>query len=216
MIDFHAEVTCLALKLCILTLLVFDLLLKLPLLSGICLQPVGRVLLQLPDLVFKSLFVILILLLVLALDDLLGLLGYTVKLDVKGTGSVIIDFKSLALNNVLDLLQFSLVSQDLLHFLDLLLSLLVNVVVLVLHNMLINQDSILVVSGNWKLRHFDLTLLHERHRFEVELEFLLTISGLLVAHVGVFELLDERLLLTFKVVDKVTKVAKTLRVLLLK
>jgi len=216
LIDFHAEVTCLALKLCILTLLVFDLLLKLPLLSGICLQPVGRVLLQLPDLVFKSLFVILILLLVLALDDLLGLLGYTVKLDVKGTGSVIIDFKSLALNNVLDLLQFSLVSQDLLHFLDLLLSLLVNVVVLVLHNMLINQDSILVVSGNWKLRHFDLTLLHERHRFEVELEFLLTISGLLVAHVGVFELLDERLLLTFKVVDKVTKVAKTLRVLLLK
>lgn len=216
MIDFHAEVTCLALKLCILTLLVFDLLLKLPLLSGICLQPVGRVLLQLPDLVFKSLFVILILLLVLALDDLLGLLGYTVKLDVKGTGSVIIDFKSLALNNVLDLLQFSLVSQDLLHFLDLLLSLLVNVVVLVLHNMLINQDSILVVCGNWKLRHFDLTLLHERHRFEVELEFLLTISGLLVAHVGVFELLDERLLLTFKVVDKVTKVAKTLRVLLLK
>ena len=215
LVDFHAQVTSLALQLSILTLLVFDLLKKFLLLGSVCLQPVGGVLLQLPDLVLEALLVVLILLLVLTLDDLLRLLGDAVELDVKGACGVIFDLQGLSLYDVLNLLQLGLVGKDLLHLLNLLLALLVDVVVLLIDDRLINKDGVLVVSGDRKLRNLNLTLLEEDDGLEVELEFLLAIASLLVPHLSVLEFLHKRLLLALKVVDEVTEVAKTILVLLL-
>lgn len=109
LVNLHAQVASLAFKLGVLALLVLNLLEELLLLSSVGLQPVRRILLQLFNLFLESLFIVLILLLVLALDDLLGLLGDAVKLDVKGTGSVVINLEGLPLDDVFDLLQLRLV-----------------------------------------------------------------------------------------------------------
>lgn len=79
---FVAQVTSLAFQLVILAFLIFDLLSQLVLLGVESLQAIGRILLKLPNLIVKALLVVLVLLLVLALNDLLGLLGYSVELHI--------------------------------------------------------------------------------------------------------------------------------------
>jgi len=91
LINFHAQITSLALKLRVLTLLVLDLLVKLPRLRGVGLETILRVLVKLLDLALKALLVLLILLLVLTLDNLLGLLRDAVELDVECTLLEVLD-----------------------------------------------------------------------------------------------------------------------------
>lgn len=58
-------------------------------------------------------------------------------------------------------------------------------------------------------------MLHENNSLEVELEFLVAVSGLLESHLSVLELLNELLLLILKVVDEVAEMTQTILVLLL-
>lgn len=61
--------------------------------------------------------------------------------------------------------------------------------------------------------HFDLTLLHVDDDFKVEFQLLLTVYRLLKAHLGVLKFLDNLLLLTLEMQDKVSQVAKTFLIL---
>jgi len=107
---------------------------KLLLLGGKSLQAVGRVLLKLTDLIIKTLLIVLILLLVLALNDLLSLFGDSVELHVECTLLVVLNLQVQALYLIFDLLQLRVVLQDRLHLSNFLVSLLHNVVVLGIYN----------------------------------------------------------------------------------
>merc|ERR1719242_404509 len=126
--------------------------------------------------VLKALLVLLVLLLVLSLDDLLGLLGDSVELNVEGTLLVVLDGEEQSLDLVLDLSKLCVVLQDLLHIVYLGVTLVLDAVVLGVDDADIDKDGILVVSGNWKLRHFDLSLLQVDDHLEVKLELLLAVD----------------------------------------
>ena len=153
---------------------------------------------------FEALLVLFVLLLVLALDDLLGLLGHTVELDIKGSLLVVFNHEGQSLNFVLDLLQLGVMLQDLFHVVDLGVTLVHDTIILGVDHADIDEDGILVVGGDRQLWDFDLTLLHVGDDLEVELQLFLTINRLLEAHLGVLEFLDDVLLLTFKEHDEVT------------
>jgi hypothetical protein len=140
------------------------------------------VLLKLLDLVFKPLLVLFVLLHMLALNDLLSLLSYSVELDILGTLFEVLYFKIKALLLVLDLLQVHLEVADLVHKLDLELTLSVDFLVLVVNQITRNEDGILVVSGNRKLRNFDLALLKVADHLEVVADLVNSIQSLVLCN----------------------------------
>ena len=154
LVDFHAQISSLALQLRFFTLLVLYLHQQLSLLVRVSLEPIGRILARveisscLPDLVLKSLLISLILLLVLALDDLLSLLGHAVELHIQRALLLVLDLERLALHNVLDLLQFGLVGQNLLHLLNLAATLSIDVRVLLVNGRLVDENRILVIESH--------------------------------------------------------------------
>jgi len=131
------------------------------------------------DLVFKSLLVVLILLLVLTTDDLLSLLRNSVELDVLGSLNQILDEQGVSLNLSLDLFELSLRVEDLLHVFNLTVSSLLDLFVLEVEVSSVDENSILVVSCDWKLRNLNLSLLEVDNNLEVELELLRSILSLL-------------------------------------
>ena len=149
--------------------------------------------------ILKTFLVVLILLLVLALNNLLSFLGYTVELNIKSALLVVFYLELLALHYVLDLLQFSLVSQNLHHLLNFAAPFRSDVIVLNVNDGFFDEYGIFVVGGDWELWHLNLTLLQEDHSLEIELELLLAITGLLIAHLSVLKLLYKLLLTLFKV-----------------
>jgi hypothetical protein len=156
-IDVGLENTGLGFKLLGFDLFVVDLLLLLEACLHQSLDSLLSILVQLLNLTFKSLFVILILLVVLALDDLLSLLGNSVHLNVQSSLLKIINFLEQPLILEGDSAQIGLVLLDLLKQLDLFVSLLNDCVILLTNDVLLNEDSILVISGYRKLRHLDLS-----------------------------------------------------------
>lgn len=135
----------------------FSLQLLLGLVDG--LDTLVSILLQLFDLVLKSLLVLLIFLLVLSLDDFLGLLGHSVQLDVLSSLLEISNFEIKSLLNVSNSLEISLELRNLVHQFHLLVTLVLDFVILHLDHVFTNKNSVLVVSGYWKLRNFNPSLL---------------------------------------------------------
>ena len=204
LIDLHSEVTSLALQLRVLTVLVLNLLSQLLLLGGECLQAVRVVLLKLFHLALKSLFVFLILLLVLSLDDLLRLLGNSVQLHVKCSLLVILDLQGESFDLVLDLLEARVVLQDLLHVVHLVVTLHLDVVVFVAYDRLADEDRVLVVGSDGELGNFNLSLLHVKDELEVELELFLAIDCFGEARLDALKLLYDVFFLVFEVHDEAT------------
>lgn len=107
-----------------LQLLVFCLLLTdlaLELLLGLLdgLDPVDRVFFELLDLLLQTLLVLFVPLSVLSLDDLLGLLGHTVKLNISGSLFEILSHERQLFLLQLNFLEVLLVLKNRLHLLDL-------------------------------------------------------------------------------------------------
>lgn len=84
----------------------------------------------------------------LALYDLLRLLGYAIQLNVSGARLVVKDFELQALADVLDMLEHSVGFEDRLHGGDLFFTALGNLLVLGVHDFLVHQNCVLVVSGH--------------------------------------------------------------------
>lgn len=125
-----------------LQLLVFCLLLTdfaLELLLGLLdgLDPVYRVFFELLDLLLKTLLVLFVPLGVLALDDLLGLLGHTVKLNISGSLFEILSHQRQLFLLELNFLEVLLVLKNRLHLLDLGFSLILDALIF------ISDDSLL-------------------------------------------------------------------------
>ena len=134
-------------------------------------------------------------------------------MHVKGTLLVVLNCEGQALHLVLNLLQLRLVLEDLLHLVDFDASSIIDALVLCIYDTHINEDSVLVVRGNGKLRDLDLALLQVDYYLEVELELLLAINCLLESHLRAIKLLNDILLLTLEENDKVAKVAKPFLIL---
>ena len=107
--------TSLGLKLLALRFLLADLTLELLLCLVDGPDALLSVLFKLLDLVLKTLLVFLVLLLVLALDDLLGLLGDSVELHVLGTFLEVLDLEVESLSLVPDPLKAGLELTDSVH-----------------------------------------------------------------------------------------------------
>jgi hypothetical protein len=172
------ELSGLGLELLILCDLFFDLFLKLALHGLDSLDTLITVGLELGDLSVESLLVVLLLLDVLALNDLLGLLGDSVQLHVLGPLLKVSDLTLETFVFVHDLLEHSLVAENVGHVGDLGVTLTLDETVLQVDILLQDQDSVLIVSGDWQLRNFDLTLLEVDNDLEVVLEFLDSALGL--------------------------------------
>jgi hypothetical protein len=83
------------------------------------LDSVDRVFFELLDLLLQTLLVLFIPLSVLSLDDLLGLLGHTVKLDISGSLFEILSHERQLFLLQLNFLEVLLVLKNRLHLLDL-------------------------------------------------------------------------------------------------
>ena len=142
----------------------------------------------------------------LTLDDLLRGFSHTVQLHVLGTLDEVTDLKPQALVLVLDLLQGGVVRQNLAHVIDLLVSTMRDLLVLPGDHCFTDQNGVLVVGGDWKLRHFDLSLLHVDNDFEVELKLLVTFAGLPALDLNALILFSYVLLLGFQMTDEVSQV----------
>jgi len=95
------------------------------------LDPLLSILFELLDLVLKTLLILLIFLLVLALDDLLGLFSYPIELDILGSLLKVLDLKIESLLLVSYPLEELLEVTNLFHQVDFFVSLLGNLLVLV-------------------------------------------------------------------------------------
>lgn len=167
------------------------------------------------DLLLETLLVLVILLLMLALDDLLGLLGDSVKLDILGPLFKVKDLEEKLLALVLNPLKLLLVMSDLLHLVDLALSTVSNLVVFILDYLLVDENGILIVSGDWKLRYFYLSLFHVNHDLKVILELLASIGDLTKTGMQFIILILNFVLAFSQVVDEALEVVETSGVLLL-
>jgi hypothetical protein len=147
------------------------------------------------DLILQSLLVFLVLLLVLATNDLLGLLGDSVELDILGSLNQVFNQKGESLHLSLDLFELGLGVEDLVQVLDFLVSSVLDLRVLKVNVLAIDQNGILVVGGNRQLRHLNLTLLEIDDNLKVELEFLLSLAGLLQLLLDLGEFFKELILL---------------------
>jgi len=145
------------------------------------LNPLLSVLFKLLDLVLKSLLVLLILLLMLTLDDFLGLLGNTIKLDVLGSLLKIGDLQVESLFDVFNSLKVSFKLTDSVHKSNLVFTLLLDASVFYLDNILRYEDSILVIGGDGKLRDLNPTLSDINDSLEVISNLLDSISGFLLS-----------------------------------
>ena len=119
----------------------------------------------------------------LALDDLLGLLGDPVQLNVFRSFLEVFDFKVKPLLLIADLLERHLKVRDVVHESDLHISLSDNFLVFIIDYVLRNQDGILVVRSDWKLRHFNLSLLQINDNFKIVSDFLDPIECLLLSSI---------------------------------
>lgn len=132
----------------------------------------GAVLTKLGGLGVEALLVVFFLLHVLALDNLLGLLGDTVELNIHSTLGKIDDLELQALVLQMHSLELSAVLHDVGHVGHFGVSTILNVLILLVNRLLQDKNGVLVISGNWELRYFNLTLLEVDNDFEVVLELL--------------------------------------------
>lgn len=131
-------------------------------------------------LVFETFLVIFVLLLMLTLKNLLRLLRDTVHLHVEGALLKIINLKLETLLSKLNTAHLGAEVGDFSEQTDLIVSLHAHMRVLVIDDLALHEDSVLVVSGDRKLRHFNLTLLHVHHALEVEADLVDAVGGLLL------------------------------------
>lgn len=148
LVDVLLKLTRLRLELLILTELVLDLLPELLLCLVEGLDALLHILIKLSDLVLETLLVFLILLLMLALDDLLSLLGDPVHLNILCTLLEIQDLKVKLLLLIVNLAEERLELRDLLHLLDLLVASLHDLFVLHFDYTTLDKDCILVIGGD--------------------------------------------------------------------
>ena len=177
LIDLHSQITSLALQLLVFTFFVFDLLSQLFLLRRKCLEAVSIVLLKLLHLALEALFVFLILFLVLSLDNFLCLFGHSVQLHVLRSLLIVLDFESISLHFILDLLKARVVLQDFHHVVHLVVSPKFDSVVFVINHSCADKDGVFVVCGDGLLRNFNLSLLEVDDELEVKLELFLAINS---------------------------------------
>lgn len=141
-------------------------------------DPVKGVLFELLDLLLKTLFVFFVSLDVLSLDDLLGLLGHAVKLDILGS---FLEVQNLQLQPLLprfDALQSLIRGHDLVHQTDLQIANSENFAVFVLNYTLLDQSGIFVIRCYRLLRNLNLALSHVNNDLVVELEFRFVLNPL--------------------------------------
>jgi len=98
----------------------------------------------------------------------------TIQLNVFCTFGVIGDLQSETFGNVLDMLQNGICLENRLHSGDLLFATAGDLVILMQDDILVDKDSVLIVSGYGELRDFNLTLLQIDNDFEVEFHLLET------------------------------------------
>ncbi len=108
----------------------------------------------------------------LALNNLLSLLGHSVQLHILSTFFEVSDLQFESFVLVLHLFKQSLVLQDVDHLLHLRLALALDLVVLASDRASKDQDRVFVVCCNWRLRNFDLALLQIYYHLEVVLQLL--------------------------------------------
>ena len=132
------------------------------------LNPLVGVLLELLDLVFKSLLVFLVLLLMLSLDDFLSLLSDSVKLNILSSLLEVGDFKIKSLLDISYPLEIGFELRDLVHEFDFLVSLVLDLVILQLNDIFRDENCIFVISCNWKLRNLNPSLSEIYNTLEVE------------------------------------------------
>ena len=106
----------------------------------------------------------------LALNDLLRLLGHTVKLHVLGSLPEVNDLQLEAFVLAVNLLELSLVIKNTLHSADLLVTARLNLHVFGQDCVFLNQDCVLVVSRYGELRYLDLSLTHVHDNLEVKFQ----------------------------------------------
>jgi hypothetical protein len=125
------------------------------------------ILIELSDLVLKSLLVLLILLLMLALDDFLSLLCDTIHLDILSALLEVQDLKIKLLLLIADLSEEGLEFRDLLHLFDFGISSLDDFLVLSLNYTSLNENSILIIGSHRKLWDLNLSLLQVNYNLVV-------------------------------------------------
>ena len=77
----------------------------------------------------------------------------------------------------------------------------------------IDENSIFVVSCDWKLWNLHLTLLQVDDDLKIEFELFLTINWLLESHLGSLKFLNNVLFLSFKEHDEVPQITNSVLVL---
>ena len=160
------------LELLILQNLLFDLFAQFSLSRFVSCDSFRCVFSQLFFLLIQPLLVVFFLLDVLALDDLLGLLGDPVKLHVLSQLFKVLLFCLEALVLVLDLFEFGLVDEDAADGRNFDLAALLEMVVLVFDLFALDEDCVLVVCGDGKLGNLDLALLQVHNHLKVVLQLL--------------------------------------------
>jgi hypothetical protein len=108
----------------------------------------------------------------LTLDDLLSLLGYSIELDVFSTLLEVGNLQLKTLVLVHNLLEHGLVAQNIHHVVDLRITFMLNEQVLLVDILFENHNSVFVVSSDWQLGNFDLTLLEVNDNFKVVFQLL--------------------------------------------
>jgi hypothetical protein len=159
------------LELLILKNLLFDLFAQLSLSRFECCDTLFSVLRQLFLLRVKALLVIFLLLDVLALDDLLSLLGNSIQLNIFSELLKMLLLCLEALVLVLDLLELGLVDQDTADSTNLDPTTLSKMLVLIFNIFTLNENGVLVVCGDGKLGNLDLALLQVHNHLKVVLQF---------------------------------------------
>jgi hypothetical protein len=208
--DILLEYTSLSLKLIIFGALFLDVTLHLFELRGDVVDSLLGVIVKSLDLVIETLLDIFVLLDVLLHNDFLSLLSDSVELHIHSTLLEIDDFKVLNLALSLMKLQLGLCVKDVSHFGDLLSSLLLNLHVFLLNNVLLNEDGVLVIGGYGQLRDFDLSLLKVDNNFKVELEFLSTVLNFLALAINNVEFILKSVQVSTQVVEVVLELIKSL------
>lgn len=194
--------TSLSLELIVLSTLLLDVTLHLLEFGGDIADSLLSVVIKSLDLVVETLLDVLILLNVLLHNDFLSLLGDSVQLHVHSTLLEIHDFEVLDLALSLMELKLGLGIENIAHLDDLLFTLLLNLHVLHLDDVLLNENGILVVSSDGKLGHFNLSLLQVHNHLKVELKLRGSVLNLLALGVNYVEII----LKTVKVTSEEIKV----------
>jgi hypothetical protein len=178
LVYIHLQLSSLRFKLFIFLLFLLDLTAELQLHALDRFHSLVAVLLKLCSLHVEAFLIILFLLYMLALDDFLSLLGYSVELHIFGAFLEIDNLQLETFIFVLNLLETCLELQNLNHVRYLFVASPFNLLVLFQNNSLLNQDGIFVVCCYWELGNFNLPLLEVDDHFEVILKLLDSRLGL--------------------------------------